>query len=94
MACPFIRICVPIYNGISPCSTFAHQKLTTSTTNISHTQEKSPRSSTHLRINAICYQTGVLLGPGHSDRVALGRAKHINSTNRGSSGVPRTDMRD
>ena len=72
---------MPIYNGVPPCSTVAHQNLTTSTTNISHTRETSPRTSMHLRINAIHHQTGVLCGPGHSDRVARGRAKHINSTN-------------
>jgi len=94
MVYPFIRIYAPIYNGISPCSTFTHQKLTTSTTNISRTQEKSPRASTHLRIDAICHQMGVLRGPGHSDRVAWGWAKHVNSTNRSSPGVPRTGMRD
>ena len=45
MARPFIKICAPIYNGVSRCSTFAHQKLTTSTTNISRTREKSSRAS-------------------------------------------------
>ena len=91
---PFIRICAPIYNGVSPCSNFTHQKLTTSTTNISRTEEKSSRASTHLRIDAICHQTGVLRGPGHSDRMARGRAKHINSANCSLPGVPRTVMRD
>ena len=81
MVRPFIQICTPIYNGVSPCSTFAYQKLTTSTINISHTQEKSPRASTHLCIDTICHQTSVLRGPGHSDRVARGQAKHVNSTN-------------
>ena len=57
MARPFIRIGVPIYNGVSPCSTFARRKLTTATTNIPRTQEKSPRASTHLHIDAICHQT-------------------------------------
>ena len=49
MAHPFIRICTPIYHGVSPCSTFAYHKLTTSTTNISHTQEKSPRASASMQ---------------------------------------------
>ena len=59
MACmvrPFIQIYVPIYNGISPCSTFAHQKLTTLTTNISHTRVRSSHASLHLCINTVCHQ--------------------------------------
>ena len=78
---------MPIYNSVSPCSTFVHQKLTTSTTNISRTQEKLPHASTHLCINAMCHQTSLLRGPGHSDHVAQGRAKHINSTNYSLPGV-------
>ena len=45
-----------IYNGVSPFSTFAHQKLTTSTTNISHTREKSSHTSSHLRIDTVLHQ--------------------------------------
>jgi len=59
MACPFIQICAPIYNGVSPCSTFAHQKLTTSTTNISRTWEIPSRASSHLCIDKIRHQTEV-----------------------------------
>jgi len=56
MARPFIRICTLIYNGVSPCSTFTHQKLTTSTTNISGTQERPSRASSHLSINLVRHQ--------------------------------------
>ena len=68
MARPFIRICVPIYNGVSPCSTFARRGLATLTTSISRTQEGSPCASTHLRIDAVCQRTGILCGPGPSLR--------------------------
>jgi len=59
VAHPFIQICTPIYHGVSPCSNFAHQKLTISTTNISCTQEKSSHASSHLRIDTIRHQTEV-----------------------------------
>ena len=87
MACPFIQICAPIYNGVSPCSTFAHHLYHQ---DLPHTGKITPR----LHIDAICNQTSVLRGLDHSDRVALGRAEHVNSTNRSSPGVPRTGMRD
>ena len=61
---PFIQMCVPIYNGVSPCSTSAHQKLTTMTTNISHTPEKSSPASAHLCINTIRHQTEACCGLG------------------------------
>ena len=42
-----------IYNGVSPCSTFTHQKFTISTTNISRTREKSSRTSSYLCIDTL-----------------------------------------
>ena len=47
---------VSIYNGVSPVSTFAHQKLTTSTTNISRTRKRSSHTSSHLRIDTVLHQ--------------------------------------
>ena len=92
MVHPFIQICTPIYHSVSPCSTFAYHKLThhLDHQHFPHTGKITPC----LRIDAILHQSGVLHGPGHSDLVARGRAKHTNSTNRSSPGVPRTGMRD
>ena len=82
------KICTPICNGVSPCSTFAHQKLTASTTNISRTREKSSCAASHLHPYNSPPNRGVLHGPGHSDCVMRGLAKHVNIINRISPGCP------
>jgi len=91
MAHPFIRICVPIYNGVSPCSSFAHHL---DHQHLPHTRKIIPCLHAPPHRYKLPPHTGVLRGPGHSDRVAWEWAKHINSTNRISPWMPRMGMRD
>ena len=88
MACPFIQICAPIYNGVSPCSTFAHKKLTT----ISYTRERSSCASIQIATKWACCaaqatQTGwswdgpsMLTAPTAARRGCPERACGINTT--------------
>ena len=77
MARPFIQICIPIHNGISPCSPLTHQTHHLDHQHLLHTGKIFPRLLVPLYRYNSPLNRGVLHGSGYSDRVMRGQAKSL-----------------